>query len=98
MRHAAKVTLADPSLDAIPTEKHADRAHPASRHTGRPRASRCAQARHEDPPGCDPVIPAAELEFMQAMQQYKRTSGRMFPTWSEVLEVVRGLGYEKATA
>ena len=33
---------------------------------------------------------------MQAMQDYKQSSGRMFPTWSEVLEVLRGLGYEKS--
>jgi hypothetical protein len=32
---------------------------------------------------------------MMAMNHYKRSSGRMFPTWSEVLEVLRGLGYEK---
>jgi hypothetical protein len=32
---------------------------------------------------------------MQAMQEYKKRSGRMFPTWSEVLEVLRELGYEK---
>jgi hypothetical protein len=30
------------------------------------------------------------------MQQYKLKSGRMFPTWSEVLEVLRELGYEKS--
>ena len=33
---------------------------------------------------------------MRAMQEYKARSGRMFPTWSEVLEVLRTLGYEKA--
>ena len=33
---------------------------------------------------------------MRAMQEYKAKSGRMFPTWSEVLEVLRALGYEKA--
>ena len=32
---------------------------------------------------------------MKAMDDYKRKSGRMFPTWSEVLEVVRGLGYKR---
>jgi hypothetical protein len=32
---------------------------------------------------------------MSAMQEYKRRSGRMFPTWSEVLEVLHELGYEK---
>ena len=29
------------------------------------------------------------------MSEYKQKSGRMFPTWSEVLEVLRSLGYEK---
>jgi len=39
----------------------------------------------------------AELELRQAMEDYKRRSGRMFPTWSEVLEVLRSLGYEKCS-
>jgi hypothetical protein len=30
---------------------------------------------------------------MAAMQEYKQRSGRMSPTRSEVLEVVRDLGY-----
>ena len=29
------------------------------------------------------------------MQAYKEESGRMFPTWSEALEVVRSLGYRR---
>ena len=37
----------------------------------------------------------AEMEFMQAMHDYKQQSGRMFPTWSEVLEVLKSLGYAK---
>jgi len=37
----------------------------------------------------------AEAEFMQAMQDYKQSSGRMFPTWSEVLEVLKTLGSTK---
>jgi hypothetical protein len=45
---------------------------------------------------CERGPSAAELEFMAAIQEYKARSGRMFPTWSEVLEVVRGLGYQKA--
>ena len=30
---------------------------------------------------------------MNALDDYKRKNGRMFPTCSEVLEVVRSLGY-----
>ena len=36
-----------------------------------------------------------EMEFISAMQRYQQTSGRKFPTWSEVLEVVTTLGYHK---
>ena len=32
------------------------------------------------------------------MNDYKRRSGRMFPTCSEVLEVVRSLGYQRVVA
>ena|SRR5258708_2518850 len=67
------------------------------------RAARAAQARnvstrrrHIDPTTCERDYSASELEFMRAMQDYKQSSGRMFPTWSEVLEVLRDLGYEKS--
>jgi hypothetical protein len=36
-----------------------------------------------------------EREFQVAMDQYKLRSGRQFPTWSEILEVLRSLGYAK---
>jgi hypothetical protein len=32
---------------------------------------------------------------MKAMDQYKRDNRRPFPTWSEVLEVLRALGYRR---
>jgi hypothetical protein len=53
--------------------------------------------RYVDPTICEGDYAAAELEFMHAMQEYKQSSGRMFPTWSEVLEVLCDLGYKKAT-
>ena len=36
-----------------------------------------------------------EVEFMNALAEFKRTSGRLFPTCSEILGVLRSLGYEK---
>ena len=51
-----------------------------------------------DPTTCERDYSLDEVEFMKAMDEYKRKSGRMFPTWSEVLEVVRGLGYAKLSA
>lgn len=35
------------------------------------------------------------FEFVRAIDQYKRVQGRPFPTWSEVLEVLKGLGYAR---
>ena len=51
--------------------------------------------RFVDPTTCDRDYSIAELEFMGAMHDYKQRSGRMFPTWSEILEVLRSLGYRK---
>ena len=36
-----------------------------------------------------------ELEFIQAIGAHKERTGRAFPTWSEVLGILRSLGYEK---
>ncbi len=36
-----------------------------------------------------------ELEFMRAMDRHKSDKKRPFPTWCEVLEVLRNLGYRK---
>ena len=51
--------------------------------------------RHIDPTTCERDYNLDEIEFMRAMDDYKRDSGRMFPTCSEVLEVIRALGYVK---
>jgi hypothetical protein len=37
----------------------------------------------------------AERELMLAIREYQRASKRMFPTWSEILEIVHELGYRK---
>jgi hypothetical protein len=65
-------------------------------------ATRAAHARQMsgrrrfvDPTTCEREYTKAELEFMEAMHDYKQSSGRMFPTWSEVLEVLRAIGYRK---
>ncbi len=35
------------------------------------------------------------LEFIQAIDEYKRNQQRPFPTWSEILTIVMELGYRK---
>ena len=49
--------------------------------------------RQIDPTTCERDYSEEEIAFMKAMDQYKRDNRRPFPTWSEVLEVLRSLGY-----
>ena len=64
------------------------------RRTGERRA-KVNRRRQIDPTTCERDYSDEEVEFMSALDDYKRRSGRMFPTCSEVLEVIRALGYEK---
>ena len=65
-------------------------------------ASRKARtARKADPPACKNPITSdreyspEEVEWMEAIQAYKLKTNRKFPTWCEVLAVLKELGYEK---
>ncbi|WP_417732701.1 hypothetical protein [Rosistilla oblonga] len=61
-------------------------------------AQRKKQRRRQiDPTTCERDYSDKEIEFMHALDEYKRNAGRMFPTCSEVLEVIRGLGYVQLT-
>jgi hypothetical protein len=69
------------------------------RRTGKDRrAERGERRRQIDPTTCERDYNNEEIEFMKAMDQYKRDNRRPFPTWSEVLEVLRALGYRKTAA
>ncbi len=36
-----------------------------------------------------------QFEFVMALDEYKRANKRPFPSWTEVLEVIKYLGYRK---
>ena len=59
------------------------------------RRNKAPRRRQIDPTTCERDYSADEIEFMHALDEYKRANGRMFPTCSEILEVIRGLGYER---
>jgi hypothetical protein len=40
-------------------------------------------------------VDADALEFIEAIDRFKRQHGRPFPSWSEVLMVLRELGYRR---
>ncbi len=70
--------------------------------TDRRRANNAAEKRRTserrrliDPTTCERDYNDEETIFMKAMDRYKRDNRRPFPTWSEVLEVLRALGYRK---
>lgn len=65
------------------------------RRSGRDRREKGERRRQIDPTTCERDYTDDEIQFMKAMDQYKRENRRPFPTWSEVLEVLRALGYRR---
>jgi hypothetical protein len=77
------------------TDRRSHSAPVAVERRGMERRVKVNRRRQIDPTTCERDYTGDEIEFMSAIEQYKRRSGRMFPTCSEVLEVLRSLGYEK---
>jgi len=95
-----KNTTAKKKTSAAEKEVTIDRRHQESRRdeetteaASPERRQKVQRRRQIDPTTCERDYSVDEVEFMNAMDEYKRTSGRMFPTCSEVLEVIRDLGY-----
>ncbi len=65
------------------------------RRSGKDRRQQGERRRQIDPTTCERDYSDEEIDFMKAMDQYKRDNRRPFPTWSEVLEVLYALGYRK---
>jgi hypothetical protein len=96
-----------PSSDFVVTDRrggdrrqHADRRKRSipvavERRSGKERRHQGERRRQVDPTTCEKDYSDEEIIFMKAMDQYKRSNRRPFPTWSEVLEVLRSLGYRK---
>src|SRR5215468_11030132 len=96
-----------PSSDFLVTDRrgkdrraHADRRKrtipvAVERRAGQDRRQQGERRRQVDPTTCEKDYNDEEIIFMKAMDQYKRANRRPFPTWSEVLEVLRALGYRK---
>lgn len=47
----------------------------------------------EEFPGSD--LTGDAWEFCKAMERFQRSTGRRYPSWREVLEVVKSLGYRR---
>jgi len=80
------------TIDRRRGDRRSDQAGAAAAAAGGPRHKN-QRRRHIDPTGCERDYNVQEVEVMRAMDDYKRAAGRQFPTCSEVLEVIRSLGY-----
>ncbi|MEX1023527.1 MAG: hypothetical protein WD226_00495 [Planctomycetota bacterium] len=50
-------------------------------------------------PNGEPDISDEQVEsFAQARQVFRKATGRLFPSWSEVFTILRDLGYERSEA
>jgi hypothetical protein len=82
---------------AVPPRKPArpagaDRDAPAGSSTRT--SSRSAKRRSPKEPEADPeLIEYERTEFLRAIDRYKRRTGKTFPSWTEVLDVIRSLGW-----
>ena len=57
-------------------------------------SSRSAKRRSPKDPPVDPeVLEVERVEFLRAMDRYKRKTGKTFPSWTEVLDVLRSIGW-----
>ncbi|MBL8888895.1 MAG: hypothetical protein JNL67_02880 [Planctomycetaceae bacterium] len=88
-----KVELAQ--MDELGRRKQKDRRTASELKAVQERRDGGVRRRHIDPTTCERDYSEDELEFMRAVDEYKRKNRRMFPTCSELLEVLRGLGYQK---
>ena len=57
-------------------------------------SSRSAKRRSPKAPPPDAGLMEVErLQFLKAMDRYKRKTGKTFPSWTEVLDVLRSIGW-----
>lgn len=62
------------------------------------KAKATAKLKQGEPERSSPAMAEVDtdvLEFIAAIDDFKRANGRPFPSWSEVLLVVRQLGYKR---
>jgi hypothetical protein len=97
-RKKAKAGDSVVTIDRRRKNRRVEEESPATAAPQLQRREKTQRRRQIDPTTCERDYSVEEVEFMNAMDDYKRKSGRMFPTCSEVLEVIRELGYVKLSS
>lgn len=91
MSKAVKAKDQEVTMDRRTEDRREENAEPAAQE--KPERRKKQRRRQIDPTTCERDYNDKEIEFMHALDEYKRNAGRMFPTCSEILEVIRDLGY-----
>jgi len=100
-RSKSSARRAPPAKSAVAKRAPARSTKPAGPVTKKPTGKRAAapKARAADEPerASAPLaeVDAEVLEFIAAIDTFKRQHGRPFPSWSEVLLIVHHLGYRR---
>ncbi len=80
----------------VPERRRDDRRAPVDRRAGLERRRGPGRRRSDTRRAAEEGEMSDELlEFVLAIDEYKRVNNRPFPSWSEVFEVIRYLGYRK---
>jgi hypothetical protein len=75
------------------------RAVPVDRRTGLERRRGPGRRRSDDRRSAEEgEMTAEQFEFVMAIETYKKVNKRLYPTWTEILEVMQQLGYRKVVA
>jgi hypothetical protein len=85
-------TERDRRANKTPPTKPKEPAAPSSQSERRVKKER---RRRIDPTTFDKQYTDDEMEFMNAMQRFKESSGKSFPTHGEVLKVAAAIGYRR---
>lgn len=89
---ASRTSTAKPPVAA--KARTQPRAAARSADKGTRTSSRSAKRRSPKPSGEDAELLEFErLQFLKAMDAYKRRTEQTFPSWSEVLDVIRSIGW-----
>lgn len=79
-----------------PDRRGGDRRGVADRRSGLDRRRGPGRRRTEDRRAAEEgEMTEEQFEFLMAITEYKQVNKRPFPTWSEVLDVMKALGYRK---
>ena len=98
-KSAPKAREKAPSKSRVAPEKHGGKpsSRPTTKIAEKTRVDeggdeRSTQGAPTSPSELSPEV----LEFLRAIDRYKRENRRPFPSWSEIFEIVKSLGYRKS--